>query len=57
MRDFPSGSVVKNPSAMQETQELQVQSLGQEGSYPPGAGYGNLLQYPSLENSTDRGAC
>ena len=27
---FPSGSVVKNLPAMQETQEAQVQSLGQE---------------------------
>jgi len=28
--DFPGGSVVKNASAMQETQETQVQSLGWE---------------------------
>ena len=28
--DFPGGSVVKNPSAMQEMQETRVQSLGQE---------------------------
>ena len=27
---FPSGPVVKNPPAMQETQEMQVQSLGWE---------------------------
>ena len=27
---FPGGSVVKNPPAMQEPQEMQVQSLGQE---------------------------
>ena len=27
---FPSGSVVKNLSAMQETKETQVLSLGQE---------------------------
>ena len=27
---FPSGSVVKNPPAMQEMQETSVQSLGQE---------------------------
>ena len=27
---FPDGSVVKNPPAMQETQEMQVQSLGLE---------------------------
>ena len=29
---FPGGSAVKNPSAMQETKEMQVQSLGQEDS-------------------------
>ena len=29
-KSFPNGSVVKNPPAMQETQEMQVQSLGQE---------------------------
>ena len=27
---FPGGSVVKNPPAMQEIQEIWVQSLGQE---------------------------
>ena len=27
---FPLGSVVKNPPAMQETQEMQVRSLGRE---------------------------
>ena len=27
---FPSGSAVKNPCAMQETQETQVQSLSRE---------------------------
>ena len=27
---FPDGSVVKNPPAMQETHEMQVQSLGLE---------------------------
>ena len=27
---FPGGSVVKNPPALQETQEMQVQSLGWE---------------------------
>ena len=27
---FPSGSVLKNPPAMQQPQETQVQSLGQE---------------------------
>ena len=29
---FPSGSVVKNASALQETQEMWVQSLAQEDS-------------------------
>jgi len=33
---FPSGSVVKNPSAMQETQETWVCSLGGEGSLEKG---------------------
>ena len=28
---FPIGSVVENPSAVQETEEMQVWSLGQEG--------------------------
>ena len=32
----PSGSVVKNLPAMQETQETQVQSLGQENSLEEG---------------------
>ena len=30
MLGFPGGSVVKNLPAIQETQETQVQSLGQE---------------------------
>ena len=48
--DFPGGSVVKNPPAMQE---IQVQSLGREDF--PGDGNGNPLQYSCLENSMDRG--
>ena len=42
-------------------QEMQVQSLGredprgQEGHAIPGGGNGNPLQYPGLENLTDRG--
>ena len=28
--DFPGGSIVKNPPAMQKTQETRLQSLGQE---------------------------
>ena len=31
-KNFPGGSVVKNPPAMQEPQEMQVQSLGWEDS-------------------------
>ena len=30
LRGFPGGTVVKNPAAMQETQEMQVRSLGWE---------------------------
>ena len=30
MWGFPGGAVVKNLTAMQETQEMQVQSLGQK---------------------------
>ena len=30
LRDFPGGSVVKKPPAMQETQEMRVQSLSWE---------------------------
>ena len=30
LRGFLGGTMVKNPSALQETQETQVQSLGQE---------------------------
>ena len=37
---------------MQEMQETQVQSLGQEDSLEEG----NPLQYSCLENSIDRGA-
>ena len=39
---------------MQETQEMQVQSLGWEDS--PRVGNGNPLQYSCLENPMDRGA-
>ena len=53
MRGFTCGSAVKNLFAMQETQEMQLQSLGQED---PLVGNGNPLQYSGLENSMDRGA-
>ena len=53
---FPGGSAVKNLPAMQKTQETQVRSLDQEDSPPPPeGGHGNPLQYPRLENPTDRG--
>ena len=44
---------VKNLPAMQQTQELWVQSLGQED---PRAENGNALQYSCLINPMDRGA-
>ena len=44
---------MKNPPAVQETQERWVGSLGQEES--PGED-GNPLQYSCLENPMDRGA-
>ena len=50
----PNGSAVKNPPAIQETQETQVQSLGQE-NFPEG-GNGNPLCYSCLKNPMDRGA-
>jgi len=48
---FPGGSVVKNLSAMQETQEMVV-LLGSS----PGGGRGYPLQYSCLKNPMDRGA-
>ena len=50
---FPGGGVVKNPA--------NVGDLRDVGSIPgsgrsPGAGHGNPLQYPSLENPMDRRA-
>ena len=44
---------VKSLPAMQETQEMWVQSLGQED---PGEGNGNPPQCSCLGNPTDRGA-
>ena len=54
---FPGGSVVKNPSEMQE----MAHSEGDMGSIPgsgrsSGEGNGHPLQYSSLENPMDRGA-
>ena len=48
---FPSGSVVKNPPAVQE---IRVCSLG--GEDPLEEGIGNPLQYSCLGNLMDRGA-
>ena len=46
--------MVKDPPAMQETQETRVQSLDWEDSLEKGMG--NPLQYSCLENSMDRRA-
>ena len=46
--------VVRNPPAMQETQETRVPSLGSERS--PAEGKGTPLQYSCWENPVDRGA-
>ena len=46
--------MVKDPPAMQETQEARVQSLDWEDSLEKGMG--NPLQYSCLENSMDRRA-
>ena len=45
---------VKNLPAVQETQEMQVRSLGQEE--PLGEEHGNPLQYSCLKNPMNRGA-
>ena len=48
---FPSGSAIKNPPAMQETQEILelVPGLGR----CPRGGHGNPLQYSCLQNPMD----
>ena len=50
---LPGGSAVKNLPAIQESQELWVQSLGQE---TPEGGHGSPLQCSYLEYPMDRGA-
>ena len=51
--DFPPmAQWIKNPSAMQETQEMQVWSQGQEDRLEKGKG--NPLQYSCLENHGQR---
>ena len=54
MLGFPDGSVVKNPPASVEMQEMWVPSLGRED--PPGGGSGNPLQYSCRGNPMDREA-
>ena len=51
---FPGSTVVKNPSANAGDARDTVSIPGSGGS--PGIENGNPLQYPSLENSIDRGA-
>ena len=46
--------MVKNPPAMQETQEMQFPSLGQE--YALGKVMATHFQYSCLGNPMDRGA-
>ena len=44
--DFPGGSAVKNPPAMQEIQETQVQFLGWEDPFEGGmATYSSILAW------------
>ena len=52
---FPHGSVVKNPpdNAGGTRDSGLIPGLGRY----PGGGNGNLLQYSSLGNFVDRGAC
>ena len=42
---FPGGSVVKNPPAMQETQEMQVQSLGWEDPLEKEMAHSSILAW------------
>ena len=51
---FPGGAVVKNPPASAgDTRDAGLFTGSQRS---PGEGHGNPLQYPRLENSTERGA-
>ena len=52
MWGFAGGSVVKNLPPVQESQEMQIQSLG--SGRPPGGVHGNPLQCSCLENPMDR---
>ena len=51
--DFPGDSMVKNPPAMQEMQQTQVQSLGWED--PLEEEMATHSQYSCLANPMDRG--
>ena len=53
-RGFPDGAVVKNlPASAGDAREVgSIPGLGRS----PGEGNGNPLQYPCLENPTDREA-
>ena len=51
---FPSGSVVKNPTA--NAKDKGDQSLIPGLGRSPGGGNSNTLQYSCLENPTDKGA-
>ena len=51
---FSHGSEVKNPSATEETQEIQVQFLGQED--PLGEDMATHSSVPAWKNPMDRGA-
>ena len=53
MEGFPRGSAVKNPPAMQEAQELRVQSLGQKDPLEEGMATHSSI---GLKNPMDRGA-
>ena len=51
---WDENSVATSAHNLPATQEVRVQSLGQEDA--PGGGNGNPLQYSCLENSVVRGA-
>ena len=53
---FPDGSVVKNLPAVQELQEMQVQSLGQEDPLEEGmAPYSSILTWKILRTEEPGG--
>ena len=46
LREYPSGSMVENPPAMQDLQEMQVQSLGGEDPLEEGmAAHSGILEW------------